>query len=101
MKTKELNWYVEHWNEVLHDYAKTSQEGLVAEYYWRVMCYLEKHNPSELMREDFRLNCERIYEEIPGLKVIKSYYDLYNSHELQEILEAWNDLFIDELDNDE
>ena len=98
MKTKEPNWYVEHWNEVLHDYAKTSQEWLVAEYYWRVMCYLEKHNPSELMREDFRLNCERIYEEIPGLKVIKSYYDLYNSHELQEILEAWNDLYLNDED---
>lgn len=93
MKTKEPNWYVEHWNEVLHDYAKTSQEGLVAEYYWRVMCYLEKHNPSELMREDFRLNCERIYNEIPGLATVIPYYDLYNSGDMQDILQDRNDLY--------
>ena len=92
------NRYQEHWNEVLHDYAKTSQEGLVAEYYWRVMCYLEKHEPETLMREDFRLNCERIYEEIPGLKVIKSYYDLYNSKEMQDILQDRNDLYSNDED---
>lgn len=93
--------YHKHWNEVLNDYAKTSQEGLVAEYYWRVMRYLENHTPDDLMREDFRLNCERIYDEMPQLHSHKFYYDLYNSRELQEILEARNNLFLDELDNNE
>ena len=59
------------------------------------MCYLENHTPDDLMREDFRLNCERIYDEMPQLHTYKSYYDLYNSSELQEILEARNDLYLD------
>jgi hypothetical protein len=28
------------------------------------MCFLDKHQPDELMRETFRANCERIYDEV-------------------------------------
>ena len=95
------NYYQEHWNDMIHDYSKTSIEWLKAEFYWRVMCFLDKHQPDELMREDFRLNCERIYEEVEWLKTHVTYYDLYNWKELQEILEAWNDLYLNDLDEDE
>lgn len=82
----------------MHDYAWEYRRGLMHEFYWRVMCFLDKHEPDTLMREDFRANCERIYEEIPDLKIYYTYNDLYNSHELQEILEAWNDLYLNDLD---
>lgn len=91
------NYYQEHWNDMIHDYSKTSIEWLKAEFYWRVMCFLDKHQPDELMREEFRLNCERIYEEIPGLATVIPYYDLYNSNDMQDILQDRNDLYPNEL----
>lgn len=68
----------------------------------QVMDYLEDKEPDMLMREEFRLNCERIFEKDKELyeKAGLTYYDLYNSHDMQEILENRNNLFLNELDND-
>ena len=82
----------------MHDYAWEYRRGLQSEFFRRVMCFLDKHEPDTLMREDFRLNCERIFNEIPELDKYYTYYDLYNSHELQEILEAWNNLYPNDKD---
>ena len=78
------------------------QQGMEGYYYMQVMDYLEDKRPDELMRETFRLNCERIFEKDKELyeKAWLNYYWLYNSHELQEILEERNNLFLNELDND-
>lgn len=65
-------------------------------FYWQVMTYLNHHRPDELMREEFRANCEAIYEKDEAeYKAYNITYDsLYNSHEMQSILEKWNDCFI-------
>lgn len=71
------------------------QQGMEGHYYMQVMDYLEDKKPDELMRETFRLNCERIFEKDKELyeKAWLNYYWLYNSHELQEILEERNSLY--------
>jgi hypothetical protein len=72
-------------------------------FYMQVMDYLEDKKPDELMREEFRLNCERIFEKDKELydKAGLTYYDLYNSHDMQEILENRNNLFLNELDKND
>ena len=69
----------------------------------QVMDYLEDKEPDMLMCEEFRLNCERIFEKDKELydKAGLTYYNLYNLHEMQEILENRNNLFLNELDKDE
>lgn len=71
------------------------QQGMEGYYYMQVMDYLEDKKPDELMRETFRLNCEHIFEKDKELyeKAWLNYYWLYNSHELQEILEERNNLY--------
>lgn len=71
-------------------------------FYLDIIEFLEYQNPKELMRETLRAKCEEIYEthkEIYELLEI-SYYDLYNDKQLQEILEAWNDLHINDDEDD-
>ena len=68
----------------------------------QVMDYLEDKKPDELMRETFRAFCDQTFEKDKEIyeKAWLNYYWLYNSHELQEILEERNNLFLNELDND-
>ena len=70
------------------------QQGMEGYFYMQVMDYLEDKEPDMLMREEFRLNCERIFEKDKELyeKAWLNYYWLYNSRELQEILEERNNL---------
>jgi len=71
-------------------------------FYMQVMDYLEDKEPDMLMREEFRLNCERIFNNNKELydKAGLTYYDLYNSHEMQEILENRNNLFLKDDETD-
>ena len=78
------------------------QQGMEWYYYMQVMDYLEDQRPNELMRETFRAFCETTFEKDKELyeKAWLNYYWLYNSHELQEILEERNNLYPND-DNDE
>jgi len=85
-------------------YRINYREWLKWKFYWQVMTYLNNHRPNELMREDFRVNCEAIYEkdraEYEAFNI--SFDDLFwNKSDMQSILEKWNDCFMleDEEDN--
>ena len=94
----------EAWRYAHRDFYAGFSNWMEHYFYMQVMDYLEDKEPDMLMREEFRLNCERIFEKDKELyeKAKLSYYDLYNSHEMQEVLENRNNLFLkDEPDGDE
>ena len=101
--TQAYESYKEEWRYAHRDFHSNFVSWMEALFYMQVMDYLEDKEPDMLMREEFRLNCERIFEKDKELyeKAGLTYYDLYNSHDMQEILENRNNLFLNELDNDE
>ena len=66
------------------------------------MEYLDEKKPDELLKDEFKAHCMYIYEhDVHLYKVVWiKFEDLMDSHDLQEILEDRNNLYLDELDND-
>ena len=105
---KQINEYLnvyDHWDHRrdLHKWLHWDYVAwMKAIFYLDIIEFLEYQNPKELMRETLRAKCEEIYEnhkEIYDMLEI-SYYDLYNDKQLQEILEARNDLHINDDEDD-
>lgn len=92
--TQAYESYKEEWRYAHRDFHSNFVSWMEALFYMQVMDYLEDKEPDMLMREEFRLNCERIFEKDKELyeKAWLNYYWLYNSHELQDILEERNNL---------
>lgn len=94
----------EAWRYAHRDFRSNFVSWMEALFYVQVMDYLEDKQPDMLMREEFRLNCECIFNDNKELydEAGLTYYDLYNSREMQEVLENRNNLYLkDEPDGDE
>ena len=93
----------EAWRDDKKDRLSLWRHWLEWRFYYLVMEYLDNKRPDELLRDEFNAQLEYIYEhdkvfyEVAWIK----YDDLVKSHYLQKILEDWNDLFLNELDNNE
>ena len=85
-------------NETKRSYKRNFFHWAEALFYYRVMEYLDWHEPRELLREEFRMNCQRIYDEDKELyeRAWLTYEYLYwnDDWELHEILEARADCFL-------
>ena len=100
-----LDRYKEHRKEMKKDYLSEWKDWLKSRFLYLVMEYLDDKTPDTLMRDDFNAQLEYIYQHdhVFYTVVWLKFEDLRDSREVQWILEAWNDLYLDtnEPDNDE
>ena len=93
----------EAWRDDKKDRLSLWRHWLEWRFYYLVMEYLDEKRPDELLKEEFKTHCMYIYEhDVHLYKVVWiKFEDLMDSHYLQKILEDWNDLFLNELDEND
>ena len=87
----------------MKEYLSLWRQWLRWRFFYLVMEYLDEKRPDELLKDEFKAHCMYIYEHDSVLYKVAwiKFEDLMDSHDLQDILEDRNNLFLDELDNHE
>ena len=90
----------EEWKDDMKERLSWRRHWLKCRFYYLVMEYLDEKRPDELLKDEFKAHCMYIYEhDVHLYKVVWiKFEDLMDSHELQEILEDRNDLYLNDED---
>lgn len=93
--TYQYDNHAEAWKDEMKEYLSLWRQWLRWRFFYLVMEYLDNKTPEYLMRDEFNAQLEYIYEHDKVLYQVAwiTLDDLKKWHELQNILEDWNDLY--------